>query len=61
MIYEYYCYLCDEDFVGGNYPMGMAPQTRACPKCKRKCGRSFKVNVHIPNPTHEARKGRGKG
>ena len=60
MTYHYYCDICKKEFAIDR-KMGKAPQTAPCCACGELSLRVFGVNVRIPNPTHDARKGRGKG
>jgi predicted nucleic acid-binding Zn ribbon protein len=58
--YGYICTRCLNEFEEF-YKMGTAPQYVPCSKCNGNCQRNYKINVSVPNPTHDARKGRGKG
>jgi len=61
--YDYHC--CNEDCDNEFsllLPLGKAQQVAECPKCENTSYRVLRApNIHVPNPTHGARKGRGKG
>lgn len=59
-LYQFICSRClerDEEF----YSMIDAPTIVSCSKCNGVSYRVYGCSVKVPNPTHEARKGRGKG
>jgi putative FmdB family regulatory protein len=60
MTYHYYCDKCKKEFAIDR-KMGKAPHTCKCQRCGEQSLRVFGINVRVPNPTHEARRGRGKG
>ena len=59
MDYEYTCHRCGVNATR-DFKLGKAPSTVKC-KCGKQMGRAYNFSVRIPNPTHEARNGRGKG
>jgi hypothetical protein len=60
MIYSYYCDIC-KIHLRVDFPMGKAKKKVRCNECSGMCERHYEVNVNVPQPTSEARKGRGKG
>ena len=61
MIYEYMCEDCKKVYVR-DYPLGEAPRKIICEECKKRIPkRIMKPYLSIPNPTSEARRGRGRG
>ena len=58
MTYQYECD-CGEK-IDREFPMGKALQSIKC-KCGKKCYRSYKLTVSVPESTHISREGRGRG
>ena len=59
-LYSYTCLRCGYN-QEMTFIMGDAPEHVRCEKCRSNCKRDYKCNIMVPNPTHEARKNRGKG
>ena len=60
MIYSYECEECNK-VTEKNFKMGSAKSFVKCPNCGKKADRIYSFGTSIPNPTHEAREGRGQG
>jgi len=60
ILYQYVCSHCShvEEIWS---TMGKAPSLLHCSICNHTAYREYGCNVHISKPTHESRKGRGKG
>jgi len=61
MVYNYFCEECDKT-ITKECKMGDAPKDVECLRCGNKgCYRIYNSVVRVPNPTHEARRRRGRG
>lgn len=58
MIYPYKCDKCGE--IDREFATGKAPNKIKC-ACGTMAHRIYMISVSVPNPTSEARAGRGKG
>jgi len=58
MIYSYECEDCGKH-IEKDFNMGTAKKTIKC-ICGKKAIRVYNFGTCIPNPTHEAREGRGQ-